>query len=226
LSPGATVDGEGRLHLTLDAARAQVGPLAARVELPHAAVLRQGSLELLLDSRSGDFLLLRDRSTDRVLAGDLTPSPMIALQFKQASEARWLQVDPRGRQPLRKKVQYALGDWHLEPDGEPVAAAAAAEVSIADEQATIRHRLVAPGQGAAIVTQAIRPVDGGWSMVATVQVESGPADVVGVQYPIIPKVRIGGSGWDDVQLRMMSFGHRAVVPGHATVHDASYCGGW
>jgi len=222
--PGATVDAEGRVHITLDAGRATVGPLTASVDLRNVAVLRSGPLDMLLDSRTGDFLLLRDRAANRVLAGDLTPSPLVAVQFKQAGVAQWMLVDPRGRQPLKQKAQYALGEWHLESDGDRIDADTPAAVTIAGDQATIRHRFEAPGLGAATVTQAIEPVTGGWSMTATVRTEAGPADVVAVQYPILPQVRIGASGWDDVQLRMMSFGHRAVVPGHATVHDASYCG--
>lgn len=222
--PGATVDDAGRVHVILEATRPTVGPLTARADLPEVAVLSNGSLDLLLDRRTGDFLLLRDRVADRVIAGDLTPTPMLSLQFKRPGEAAWLQVDPRGRQPLRKKAQYSLGEWHLEPAGDRVEVVTPAVVELAASGATIRHRFDVEGVGTAVATQSITPCERGWNLTASVMVEAGPADVVGVEYPRLPQVRLGASGWDDVQLRMMSFGHRAVVPGHATVHDASYCG--
>ncbi len=229
---GLSAAGPVRFHLTLDGAHPAAGPLLAEVEVEPGAVLRleQDGKELWLDARTGHFLMLYDRPNDRLLAGGTEPQPLVAVQFKQAGEALWTEVGPDHVAVLQPKAQYALGPWHLEAVSETEHRVEPEFVRVRDGSAEICHVFTAEGLGRARVTQRIAPsreYDGPpamWDLDVTVEVLEGPADVVGVVYPRVPAVRMGECGLDDVQLRMMSFGHRAVQPGRATLHDASYCG--
>ncbi|MDY0166601.1 MAG: hypothetical protein RBS80_08660 [Thermoguttaceae bacterium] len=229
---GLPVTGPVRFHLTLDAAHPAAGPLSAEVEIEPGAVLRleQGGKELWLDARTGDFLMLYDRKNDRLLAGASGPQPLAAVQFKRAGEALWTEMGPERTAVLKPKEQYALGPWHLETVSETEQRIEPEFVRLHDGAAEISHVFTAEGLGRARVTQRIAPAGEDraatavWNLDVTVEVLDGPADVVGVVYPRLPAVRIGECGLDDVQLRMMSFGHRAVQPGRSALHDASYCG--
>ena len=221
------VDKPVRFKTTLDAAQPAVGPLVAEVEVDRDAVIQltQDGVSLLLDGRTGDFLLLYDTARDTLLAGDGKRQSLIALQFKKAGQALWTQVGPDRTLTLKKKTKYALGDWHLETAQETERVVVPEAVVRREDTVEVRHLLNAEGLGRARVTQRIAPVGAGvWRLAVTVEMLEGPADVVGVLFPQIPAVRIGASGLDDVQLRMMSFGHRIVQPGRQSLHDASYCG--
>lgn len=229
---GLPVTGPVRFHLTLDSAHPAAGPLIAEVEIEPGAVhrLEQDGKELWLDARTGDFLMLYDRKNDRLLAGASGPQPLVAVQFKRAGEALWTEVGPDRAAVLKPKEQYALGPWHLETVSETEQHIEPAFVRLRDGAAEICHVFTAEGLGRARVTQVIAPAGeeqaatAVWNLDVTVEVLDGPADVVGVEYPRLPAVCIGESGLDDVQLRMMSFGHRTVQPGRSALHDASYCG--
>ena len=221
-----------RFHFALTTEQNVVGPLMAEVEIEDGAILRleQDGKELLLDARTGDFLMLYDRANDRLLAGGGAPQPLAAIQFKRAGEAVWTEVAPDRTVVLKPKQQYAVGAWHLEPVSETNRRVEPEFVRLRGGTAEICHLLTAEGLGRARVTQHIAPAganDGGpavWNLDVTVEVLEGPADVVGVVYPRLSAVRVGECGLDDVQLRMMSFGHRAVQPGRTALSDASYCG--
>lgn len=220
-----SADGPIRFHFTLDAPQPAAGPLSVDVDAPEVIRLAGSGSELLLDRGTGDFLMLYDRENDRLLAGGGESRPMVALQFKKAGVAQWTQVGPDRTLVLQPKEKYTLGEWHLETVSETPRRVAPEAVLAGENSVDIRHVFAAEGLGRARVTQRIAAEAGGvWRLAAAVESLEGPADVVGVIYPQVPAVRIGESGLDDVQLRMMSFGHRAVQPGREPLHDASYCG--
>ncbi len=228
---GLTVSEPVVFHLSLTPEHPAAGPLMAEVELHPGSVLcleRHGK-ELWLDARTGDFVMLYDRLQDRLLAGGEGPQPLVAVQFKRAGEALWIEVGPDRVTVLQPKAQHALGPWHLEAVSESKQRVAPEFVGMRDGAAEIRHVFSAEELGRARVRQRILPAGNSegpavWNMDITVEVLEGPADVVGVVYPRLPAVRMGECGLDDVQLRMMSFGHRTVQPGRNSLHDASYCG--
>ncbi|NLY01197.1 MAG: hypothetical protein GXY83_34330 [Rhodopirellula sp.] len=224
---GLSVSKPVRFSIRLDAARPAIGPLAIQVDVDPQALIRlaQDGSELLLDRATGDFFMLYDRAHDRLLAGGGRRQPLAAVQFKKAGEAQWTQVGPDRTLLLKQKQKYALGDWHLETVSETERRIDPEAVTVGDNTVDICHVFAAEGLGRARVTQRIAPEGNGvWRLAAAVESLEGPADVVGLLYPRLPSVRIGESGLDDVQLRMMSFGHRAVQPGREPLHDASYCG--
>lgn len=214
-----------RFHFTLDESQPAVGPLSVEVEAPGVVRLAGSGTELLFDRSTGDFLMLYDPTSDRLLAGGGEPRPMLAVQFKKAGQAQWTQVGPDRTLVLKQKQTYSLGQWHLETVSETPRRNDPEAVLVGENTLEIRHVFAADGLGRARATQRISPEPGGvWRLAVAVESLEGPADVVGVVYPQLPAVRIGESGLDDVQLRMMSFGHRAVQPGREPLHDASYCG--
>ncbi len=224
---GAPV-GEGvRFSVVLDAATPSIGPVAVEVDVDPEAMVRliQDGVEMILDRRTGDFFMLYDRANDRLLAGGGRPQSLVAVQFKKAGEAQWTQVGPDRTVVLKQKEKYALGPWHLETVRETENRIPPQAITLAGNAVDICHHFAAEGLGRARVTQRIAPEGNGvWRLAAAVESLEGPADVVGLLYPQLPSVRIGESGLDDVQLRMMSFGHRTVQPGREPLHDASYCG--
>ncbi|NUQ01935.1 MAG: hypothetical protein HUU35_18980, partial [Armatimonadetes bacterium] len=123
------------------------------------------------------------------------------------------------------KEKYALGTWDQRVESTSPSVAAPVAFRLEGASCEIVHEFAAANCGKARVTQRIEPeAPGVWRLAATVETLEGPADVVALTFPRLDRVRIGESGLDDAQLRMMSFGHRAIQPGRQALRDATYCG--
>jgi len=188
-------------------------------------LLDNGMSVVTLDG-AGGLLALRCRATGDGVVHPDRARPLVAIEFKKPGEAVWVRVSPETTTRIVGRAGRQPDQWLRRPEKPTPRPVEPERVTVEGNRLEAVYVFAVEGVGRARVSYVIEPApDGLWRFAARVKHIEGPADVVGVAFPIFEHVRIGASGLDDHQLRLQSFGHHTVHPGRQPIRDARYLGG-
>ncbi len=196
---------------------------------------RNDFVRVLLEARTGRLFRLTDVERDRELLWPSAPMGLFEIDLKKRGELGWLRYTDektfwveRDEEEKRDRTEENARAEGFPPDRADAVAGAKAEpaeltdAGVTDDAVWVEFQVEEDVKLRLSVTLD----DTGQSLWrAEITNDHPQLDVIRLRYPILPSVRLGGTGMDDYQLRCQTFGHGRARPGLNAVRDEKYPGG-